>query len=745
MKYPRIRLAAAGLLFALILLAVLAVPAGASHLARRALCDVRVLYLFDDPDKIDWPTLYYLNDRYGCRIDLASFAGRAVPRAEELGLSDAGIFLHRFWQPEYTVAVTDSLLNEMFKERRPDVVIIGDLGRNEAAATVAARLTDFEPDQVSLFNIVKVYRAVNPSADSATVEAAVLLNSNELATRYRLRMEREIPQLFDWYQFGLADNFFLSRYQLTSTRLKYEGADADFLAGMQPLRLIGLIDSLFTPGPRQETHKRQATQYVTKMRGSLDLEGQQKVQAVLDAYKELQYLKRPGLLDPADDVSGYRAYLGRLMDRAERAALVAAGVNYDGRLILRDSPHGPKVKFRVSLSVDGPREVNLSDIRFEPYWDTMAVALEKGPLAIAPHQSYVREFLVDIDRERLETQQPESLLFAASIEYSGIPVELRRILRTRTLPGMDIHFDPPFYFVPPVANLDIDRVVSSMAWNIVIDKPRDFGGTVKLNLQTPRGVFAGAYRTELRLDKGSTTGNMRIPFTVSNLFENGLQQSTISLIVDGQTVASHTGIMRIARCEIDDRTDIGFLPDPEGLLEDVLRLTGASFQPLTDRTLQVADLTAYDVIVIGSNALAEYPSFANMGDRLQEYLRYGGSIVLFGQEETWPDGVLPFSVAPFQLDIKREEIANPIPGANILSKPYKITGQSIIDWFQYGLTASPAVVSPAEDVFTVEGATLLSVSRLGEGQLIYCGLPVLQLIRELDLDAIHLFANLMNY
>jgi len=59
---------------------------------------------------------------------------------------------------------------------------------------------------------------------------------------------------------------------------------------------------------------------------------------------------------------------------------------------------------------------------------------------------------------------------------------------------------------------------------------------------------------------------------------------------------------------------------------------------------------------------------------------------------------------------------------------------------------SPAIVSPAERVFqTSDGAALLSVSRLGMGQMIYCGLPLLEMVAQLDLEAIHLVANILNY
>jgi hypothetical protein len=37
------------------------------------------------------------------------------------------------------------------------------------------------------------------------------------------------------------------------------------------------------------------------------------------------------------------------------------------------------------------------------------------------------------------------------------------------------------------------------------------------------------------------------------------------------------------------------------------------------------------------------------------------------------------------------------------------------------------------------------VTRIGEGQVIYCGLPLVEMISELNIEAIHLLANLLNY
>ncbi len=218
------------------------------------------------------------------------------------------------------------------------------------------------------------------------------------------------------------------------------------------------------------------------------------------------------------------------------------------------------------------------------------------------------------------------------------------------------------------------------------------------------------------------------------------------LSVDGKMVAADTGLVRIASCHIADTVRVGYLPDTSGMLEDVLRMTDAGFQPLTDRTLLTYDLFSYNVIIIGSGALREYPSFRKIKDRLEEYLRQGGSLVLLGQPHDWPQGVLPVAFAPATEYVDQDEITNRIPEAQILAKPYLISDKNLFSSFYRQREVTSAVISPAEKVYvTPSGGTLLSVSRLGDGQIIYCGLPLLQRIAKLDIDGVHLFANIVNY
>jgi hypothetical protein len=87
-----------------------------------------------------------------------------------------------------------------------------------------------------------------------------------------------------------------------------------------------------------------------------------------------------------------------------------------------------------------------------------------------------------------------------------------------------------------------------------------------------------------------------------------------------------------------------------------------------------------------------------------------------------------------------------IDGARVLSRPHAVSVAELRNAFYPPRAVAGAAVSPAEVVIeTPAGSSLLSVSRLGTGQMIYCGLPLLELVSELNLEAIHLLANILNY
>jgi len=108
--------------------------------------------------------------------------------------------------------------------------------------------------------------------------------------------------------------------------------------------------------------------------------------------------------------------------------------------------------------------------------------------------------------------------------------------------------------------------------------------------------------------------------------------------------------------------------------------------------------------------------------------------------------MLPVSLVPGVEMINSEDLTNEIPNARVLRTPYKITEKGLLSSFYKKKDVFPFDVTPAEKVYvTPSGATLLSVSRLGDGQVICCGFPLLDMVSGLNIEAIHLLANMLNY
>ncbi len=739
---PRYRVIARRLVCLLAL--ITASSANAEDPARYAVTDLRVAYMYDSPGQIDWPTLYYLNDTYGCRIDLIRFVAGGGLYVTERSLAPKQIYRTDIHVPANRDIAVDSTLRLAFRERRPDIVLIGSANPRGAVAGAREYLSKLAPDPRSLFNIQKIYQLAD---NSAAGTEAVTLGTRGLYERFRDRMLLEIPALFDEFVSDTYEPPQLTRYSLIAAAPHIDRTEPDIVGTMPQIRLDRVLDSLLTDGKLREALGNRARNFIALFTLAQNVVGGKRVESVVQGYKELVQLEYQCRSQRTlADTPGLIAYLNRLVDRARTTTLAEIGMVWDGRIAIRQSPHGPKVKFTAHVSVNGPKEIELSYLKFNPYWDTAAVVLDSISRKIQPHQTYVREFLVDVDRQYLESTRPESLLFTAEIVYSRIPLTVTSSVPLRETPNLAVSFQPDYHFVPPSARLTVDKVVSSMRWKVRIDKPRSYAGPVRLVLETPRGVFAGAYRQEIQLEPGRDNEIIEIPFSVSNLFEMGIQAQTLALVVDDRVVAADTGHIRIAACEVDDTRRIAFLADTSGALEDALRIAALGFHALTDRSLWTAELDAYDVIVVGSGAARLFPSLRDAKSRLETYVRDGGSLVILGQPYDWPDHALPVSLTPEPESIRSADITNRIPAANVLSRPYDISMGELLNFLSGPTAVSSAVVVPAERVLTTSsGATLLSVSRLGDGQIIYCGLPVLEAIAQLNLEAIHLFANLLNY
>jgi len=725
----------------LTLMLIASAPCAESDLSH-CLNDIRVLYIYDDPATVDWGTIAYLNQELGCRIDIAVFKLRSRFGVRRLDDEPSDIHHWSFMIPEGSSAWIDSSAVLLFADRRPDIIIFGESSQAPLWFTLHSWFSNLTPLSEFAFNVLKVF---SPAEDSSSSKRFVVLNPRELYRTHAEFLERIIPRLYP----GLAPDDFrpesLMRYGVMRSWLPESETAESFVRGIESSRLRSVVANSLPTGPMRETYLARVTNYLNRISAAAQSVGKTRCDNLIAAYKELRYIAEhrdvAARLWTRRDVA---PYVDDLTVRVERATLDAVGLHWDGRIIIRETPNGPVVKFRASVSAEGPQELNLSSIMFRPWWDTAVVILDSVQHIVAPHQSFVREYLVDVDPSRLESSGGDSLAFEATISYSGIPLTQRVVAPIGVASQLHARFEPDFIFVPPSARVEVDKVVSSMNWKVVITKPIGFEGSVDISLATPTGLFAGAYNKTVGLDEGSTDKVVRIPFSVSNLFELGTQPVTVSLVSGNRTLAVDTSYIRIAECKVPESRTVGFLPDTSGLLEDILRMASIVYQPLTNRSLMTAELDAYKVIVIGSGSFRTHNLLEHSKSRLEEYVRGGGTIVVLGQPEDWPQEALPVSIVPAGEQVEQTDIRS-ASASPLLTKPYAITEKELFSQYYKRRAVSGAIVTPSEAIFrTTGGSVLLSQSTIGSGRIYYCGLPLLEMISRLQIEAIHLFANLLN-
>ncbi|MBI5267779.1 MAG: hypothetical protein HY851_11170 [candidate division Zixibacteria bacterium] len=711
--------------------------AAASEPIRYALCDLRVVYLYDDPAAIDWATIYYLNDEKGCRVDLVTATSGPTFQVERRSVDDKYLVNWQCTMVAGDSARFDSVFAHVWADRRPDLIINDLTDTVGATGRLAKHISSLKPLTGSLFNIVRIFSRTE-DADKGIVS----LNSREWYTKCRIRIEAETPRLMGESYAVQVSNKTHSRY-----RAVMNGGGPDFLSKLRQSRLIETLDSLMKPGAVRQALERKAGNSISLLEVAQTQSGRARLRSVVSAWQELVGFRDAAAVEPTlKVVPEFGRYTDSLVERIRRLALVETGVNWTGDIVVRDSPYGPKVKLVSTVMVTGPSEVRISEVSFRPSWDSTTVTLDSMRETVNPHQSLVREYLVDISRQRLESVRADSLRFAIEMDAGGLPMMMYSAVPVRRTTRLAARFEPNFYFVQPFAALNVDKVVTSMALRVVISKPLEISGRVKINLETPTGVFAGAYRQDITLEKGQATETIRIPFSVSKLFELGIQNMVVSLSMDGRLVSSDTGIIRLASCHVEDTTAIGLLPDTTGHLEDILRMTDAKWQAVSDRTLEVGDLAAFDVLLIGSGALDNYPSFRKVRGRLEDYVHGGGTIIIMGQPSSWPSEALPVSFVPTPVVVSGSTVHIVDPAHDLFRKGSPILTSGLLTYFDRPTKVSGAVISPTRPLITgPRSEILLSVTSVGNGKLVFCGLPLTDMVGKLNVEAIHLLANILNY
>lgn len=727
----------AGLLIGLILFLSAGSALAASAL-RYAQSDLSVLYIYESPEFVDWPVLYYLNEQYGADITLLSLKrGLSFWQKQSGTAGNMNAFESRIPQPSLPYA--DSLLASLQGTYLPDIVLY------------QSSLTILKPEELlQAFGRQRKTTLGKPTRHFVEISEAppnagqiISINRIQWAREYQNRISLETPLLNPVFR-NESDIFGpVARYLLISR--SNEDTFRDFFENFNTVRLDDAIQTLPENEGVKQALVRRTLSIVEHLSKADSTRGTARANATLSAYKEANLLRNQLGAVKGEPVTPLLTYADTWIGELKTAVIEEVGLDFRGTVSLRETPAGTVAKYSLALTNAGPISIDISKIFFHHPTTANPVVIDSTALEVAPYQSFVKDYTVPLADKDLE-QAGDSLRFSSELIFGQHSFVLDSYHTFADNHRLSVHLVPDFQFVAPVERIDVDKTVRALHWRALITKPANFRGKVRLNLETPTGVYAGAYRQEVVLDGGRLSELVEIPFSVSNLFQLGTQPTIVSITQNNRVVQADTGRIRIAECRIPASRAIAFIPDSAGLLEDILRITDAQWTALTERSLLTADLSAYSVIVIGPNASRYVSSLNLMSGQFDAYLRGGGSLVLFAQPEEISQTVLPVNCELTKRPVKTADLRTRLAQAKVLSQPYAISEKILYSDLPPVTRLTCAKLSPVEVVIEgPESLAILSVSRLGEGQLIYCGLPLLELISELNIEAIHLFANLMNY
>jgi hypothetical protein len=422
----------------------------------------------------------------------------------------------------------------------------------------------------------------------------------------------------------------------------------------------------------------------------------------------------------------------------------AIGIDWRGNFEVRETPFGKSGKLSLDLAVLGPREVELSFFKFHPSPDR-TVVIDSISKIIEPHQRFYREYPVDLERLDFAGITHDSLMFSLDVVVEGLTLNLRVPFSDYAQENLGLRFLPGYTFLEPFTADQFTALAQPFDWQLLITKP--YGSILdgRIKIDNPDGIVVGTFDDHIFMPEGITAKYMDIHFAAGRSVGYDLRTVRALLEVGGVTVAQTSAEVRVVRCEIPDTRDIAFIPDPEGRLEDFLRITRASITPFTPRGLIRAPLEAYDVLVIGSDAVSYYDVLGKVGDRLHEFVRNGGDILILGQSFGWPHDI-------FGIPIYTAKSAASVPAKilnshhAVFTEPYEIDTQQLLANLRESSQAWPAMIGGGTEIISAgELGSYLRVFTIGEGHVIYCGLPLLEMSAALDVEAIHMMANLINF
>ncbi|MDQ3221715.1 MAG: PIG-L family deacetylase [Acidobacteriota bacterium] len=402
----------------------------------------------------------------------------------------------------------------------------------------------------------------------------------------------------------------------------------------------------------------------------------------------------------------------------------------------------------------------------QPYWlteprdgDLYRVRRSENFEGITPFQRPIKEceLEVEIGGQTYFIVQPVEYRYADDIRG-----EVRRELNV--VPKLTLSFDQNLLIVPRNAK-SRDREINV---SVVNNSPGAVTGSLKLI--PPSGWKAVASTSGFNLknlgEKASIKFIVSIPRNViSDKFEigaeaiaNGESFTKSMQIVSYPHIQTHrfyrdaTSDVRLIDLRVVP-VRVGYIRGSGDEIPAAIRQMGFNITLLEEKDFSVSDLSGLDVIVIGIRASEVRPDFAANNQRLLDWVKKGGTMIVQYQRPLYTQQNLTPYPAQMGPRVADENALVKIlqPDHPIFNFPNKITEKDFEGWVQernlYNFSTMDAKYLPlleSHDPGEPENKGGLVIADVGRGKYIYCSYSLFrQLPAGVD-GAYRLFANMLS-
>lgn len=347
--------------------------------------------------------------------------------------------------------------------------------------------------------------------------------------------------------------------------------------------------------------------------------------------------------------------------------------------------------------------------------------------------------------------------------------EVRRPLQV--VPPLEISLDRELVVRPVVAGRTVDDILlkvdlirhqeSGMSGHLVVETPPGWSAPapVPFELNGPRGQRQGL---EIRVQPPSDLAPGTYPLSISVDGSEGRSLQRIEYEHIRPTALPRTArvTVRAAPIRLPELRRVAYVRGASDRVPEMLLEIGLPLELVTAEQLLLEDLGRFDAVVIGSRAFEIEPTLAKANDRLLEFARSGGTVLVQYQQYQFVQG----GFAPFELDIRRPhdrvtdetaEVRLLDAGHPLLRTPNAISEADWQGWVQerglyfagtWGAEWIPllAMSDPIGDPGGEEKQGALLVAELGEGRYIYTGLAFFRQLPAGVPGAYRLFVNLLS-